>query len=69
MGEPMATQTGEAQGWVDEIHANVSYGMAATVLEERQSPCQRVTMIDSATYGRAQLLDGCWMMAERQERY
>ena len=69
MGNPRATQAGEAQGWVDEIHANVRYGMAATVLEERQSPYQRVTIIDSTAYGRALLLDGCWMTAERQERH
>ena len=69
MENPRATQAGEAQGWVDEIHANVRYGMAATVLEERQSPYQRVTIIDSTAYGRALLLDGCWMTAERQERH
>jgi spermidine synthase len=69
MADPTATQAGEAQGWVDEIHANVRYGMAATVLEERQSPYQRVTIIDSTAYGRALLLDGCWMTAERQERH
>jgi spermidine synthase len=67
MADPRETQTGETQGWVDEIHKGVRYGMAATVLEERQSPYQRVTIIDSTAYGRALLLDGCWMTAERQE--
>jgi spermidine synthase len=69
MAEPMHTQAPEPQGWVDEIHRDVRYGMAATVVEERTSPFQRVTVIDSRAYGKALLLDGCWMTAERQERH
>jgi spermidine synthase len=52
--------------WVDEILNGVRYGLAATVLEDRHSDFQRVTIIDSQAYGRALLLDGCWMTAERQ---
>ncbi len=66
---PMSSPAGEAAGWVDEIHANVRYGMAAQVLEERSSPYQRITIVDSEAYGRGLLLDGCWMTAERQERH
>jgi spermidine synthase len=47
----------------------VRYGLAASVIEERQSAYQRVTIIDSQTYGKGLLLDGCWMTAERQERH
>ncbi len=61
---------GEGPGaWVDEVLDGVRYGMAAVVVEECQSPFQRVTIIDSQAYGRALLLDGCWMTAERQERH
>ena len=56
-------------GWVDEIHEGVRYGLQATVLEERRSPYQRITVIESARYGRGLLLDGCWMTAEHQERH
>jgi spermidine synthase len=56
-------------GWVDEIHEGVRYGLEATVLLERRSPFQRITLIESARYGRGLLLDGCWMTAERQERH
>jgi spermidine synthase len=55
--------------WVDEILDGVRYGLAATVIEDRNSAFQRVTIIDSEAYGRALLLDGCWMTAERQERH
>ncbi len=56
-------------GWVDEIHQGVRYGLEAEVLVERSSAFQRITVIDSRTYGKALLLDGCWMTAERQERH
>ena len=56
-------------GWVDEIHEGVRYGLAAQVIAERDSPYQRVTIIDSDRYGKGLLLDGCWMTAERQERH
>ena len=55
--------------WVDEIHQGVRYGLEAEVLVERSSAFQRITVIDSRTYGKALLLDGCWMTAERQERH
>ncbi|MCX5950324.1 MAG: polyamine aminopropyltransferase [Cyanobacteria bacterium] len=55
--------------WVDEELHGVRYGLAASVIEERQSAYQRVTIIDSQTYGKGLLLDGCWMTAERQERH
>ena len=55
--------------WVDEEFGGVRYGLAATVVEEHTSPYQRITIIDSQTYGKGLLLDGCWMTAERQERH
>ncbi len=55
-------------GWVDEVHAGVRYGLAGRVLAERQSPLQKVTIIESERYGKGLLLDGCWMTAEHQER-
>jgi spermidine synthase len=54
---------------VDEIHEGVRYGLAGRVLVERQSPFQRVTIIESDRYGKGLLLDGCWMTAEGQERH
>jgi spermidine synthase len=55
--------------WIDEEHKGVRYGLAGRVLEERHSPFQRITIIESERYGKGLLLDGCWMTAERQERH
>ncbi|MFN9659524.1 MAG: polyamine aminopropyltransferase [Cyanobacteriota bacterium] len=57
------------EGWIDEIHQGVRYGLAGRVVCEERSPFQRVTIIDSARYGKGLLLDGCWMTAEQQERH
>jgi len=51
------------------VFDGVRYGLAATVIAERQTAFQRVTVIDSERYGKGLLLDGCWMTAERQERH
>jgi len=57
------------EGWIDEHHQGVRYGLAGQVLVDEQSAFQRITVIDSERYGRGLLLDGCWMTAERQERH
>ena len=58
-----------SDGWVDEHHEGVRYGLAGAVLVDEQSDFQRITVVDSERYGRGLLLDGCWMTAERQERH
>ena len=55
--------------WSDEYHKGVRYGLRGKVIEERESKYQRITIFDSERYGRALLLDGCWMTAEKQEKY
>ncbi|GCE64865.1 polyamine aminopropyltransferase [cyanobiont of Ornithocercus magnificus] len=55
--------------WVDEVHDGTRYGLHGRVITEEMSAFQRITVIDSDRYGRALLLDGCWMTAEHQERY
>ena len=56
-------------GWINEDHDGMRYGLAGRVLLEETSPFQRITLIDSDRYGKGLLLDGCWMTAERQERH
>ncbi|BEV35344.1 polyamine aminopropyltransferase [Synechococcus sp. M16CYN] len=58
-----------ADGWIDEYHQGVRYGLAGKVIAEDTSPFQHITVIRSERYGRGLLLDGCWMTAEGQERY
>ncbi|MFM7642499.1 MAG: polyamine aminopropyltransferase [Cyanobium sp.] len=66
---PAPDSTLAQQGWIDEVHQGVRYGLAGRVLHEAQSPFQRVTIIESERYGKGLLLDGCWMTAEHQERH
>ena len=66
---PAPDSTLAQEGWIDEVHQGVRYGLAGRVLHEAQSPFQRVTIIESERYGRGLLLDGCWMTAEHQERH
>ena len=65
----MSKASRATDGWVDEHHEGVRYGLASEVLVDEQSDFQRITVIDSERYGRGLLLDGCWMTAERQERH
>ncbi|KZR61964.1 polyamine aminopropyltransferase [Prochlorococcus sp. MIT 1303] len=57
------------EGWIDEHHQGVRYGLQGRVLVDEKSPYQRITVIDSNRYGKGLLLDGCWMTAEHQERH
>ena len=65
----MTTAPETSGNWIDELHNGVRYGMEGRVLVDETSPFQRITMIDSQRYGKALLLDGCWMTAEHQERH
>ncbi len=65
----MIEPSSAADGWIDEPHQGVRYGLAGHVLVEEQSDIQRITVIESERYGKGLLLDGCWMTAERQERH
>jgi spermidine synthase len=56
-------------GWVDESARWGALRPWPLRCWEQSSPYQRVTIIDSQAYGKALLLDGCWMTAERQERH
>ena len=66
---PGPDSTPAQEGWIDEIHQGVRYGLAGRVVCEEQSPFQRVTIIESDRYGKGLLLDGCWMTAEHQEKH
>ena len=66
---PAPDSTPAQEGWIDEIHQGVRYGLAGRVLCEERSPFQRVTIIESDRYGKGLLLDGCWMTAEHQEKH
>jgi len=56
-------------GWIDEYHQDIRYGMKGTIIIDEHSTFQRITIIESKRYGKGLLLDGCWMTAEHQEKH
>ena len=58
----------QQRSWIDEYHKGVRYGLEGKVLIDEESEYQRITVIESKRYGKALLLDGCWMTAEKQEK-
>ena len=59
----------KVKGWIDEYHEGVRYGLEGKVILEESSPFQRITIFESKRYGKALLLDDCWMTAEKSEKY
>ena len=55
--------------WKDEYHQGVRYGLEGKVILEESSPFQKITIFESKRYGKALLLDDCWMTAEKSEKY
>ncbi len=54
--------------WLDEYHQGVRYGLQGKVIFEEFSPFQKITIYESKRYGKALLLDDCWMTAEKSEK-
>ena len=55
--------------WLDEYHQGVRYGLLGNLILEESSPFQKITIFESKRYGKALLLDDCWMTAEKSEKY
>ena len=55
--------------WVDEYHNGVRYGLEGKLILEETSPFQKITIYETTRYGKALLLDDCWMTAEKNEKY
>ena len=54
--------------WYDEYNNGVRYGLEGKIILEESSPFQKITIYESNRYGKALLLDDCWMTAEKSER-
>ncbi len=65
----MSKQASQSTKWIDEIHLGVRYGLQGRVLHHEKSKFQDITIVDTERYGKALLLDNCWMTAEKQERH
>ena len=54
--------------WIDEYQQGVRYGLEGKLILEEYSPFQKITIFESKRYGKALLLDDCWMTAEQSEK-
>ncbi len=59
----------EGKNWIDEYHQGVRYGLEGKIIFEESSRFQKITIYESNRYGKALLLDDCWMTAEKSEKY
>ena len=54
--------------WHDEYQNGVRYGLHGKLILEESSYFQKITIYESERYGKALLLDDCWMTAEKSEK-
>ena len=54
--------------WFDEYHENTRFGLKGRLIIEEKTNFQTIKIIQSKRYGRALILDNCWMTAENQEK-
>ena len=54
--------------WRDEYHQGVRYGLQGKLIVEESSNFQKISIYESKRYGKALLLDDCWMTAEKSEK-
>ena len=55
--------------WIDEYHKGSRYGFNGKVLLRKNSKYQEIIIIENDYYGKALMLDGCWMTSSRDEKY
>ncbi len=54
--------------WLDEYAGDTRYGLKGKVLIKKRTEFQTITIFESNDFGKALLLDNCWMSAEKQEK-
>ena len=55
--------------WIDEYHKSSRFGLNGKVLLKKNSKYQEILIIETDFYGKALMLDGCWMTSLRDEKY
>jgi len=55
--------------WIDEYHKGSRFGLNGEFLIRQTSKYQEIIVIENDYYGRALMLDGCWMTSLRDEKY
>ena len=47
--------------WIDEYHKGSRFGLNGEILIKKTSKYQEIIVIENEYYGKALMLDGCWM--------
>tara|TARA_Y100001935_G_C17264722_1_gene488498 strand:- start:46 stop:915 length:870 start_codon:yes stop_codon:yes gene_type:complete len=55
--------------WIDEINKDSRYGLKGKLIIQVNSPYQEIIILETNAYGKALMLDGCWMTSDKQEKY
>ena len=55
--------------WIDEYHKGSRFGLNGEILIKKKSKYQEILIIENEDYGRALMLDGCWMTSLKDEKY
>ena len=55
--------------WIDEYHKGSRFGLNGKVLLKKNSKYQEILLLENDFYGKALMLDGCWMTSLRDEKY
>ena len=53
--------------WIDEYHRGSRFGLNGDILIKKKSKYQEILIIENEYYGRALMLDGCWMTSLKDE--
>ncbi len=55
--------------WIDEYHKGSRFGLNGKVLLKKNSKYQEILILENDLYGKALMLNGCWMTSLRDEKY
>jgi len=55
--------------WIDEYHKGSRFGLNGEILIKKKSKYQEILIIENEYYGRALMLNGCWMTSLKDEKY
>ncbi len=55
--------------WIDEYHKGSRFGLSGKILIKKTSIYQEIIVIENEYYGKALMLDDCWMTSLKDEKY
>ena len=55
--------------WIDEINRNSRYGLRGKLIAKKISDFQEIIILETEEFGKALMLNGCWMTSDKEEKY